>query len=173
MTYAVVFGTDMYIGTSGVLSYEVDGRVKEFFRVREIYKARSTDSYLALDVDIKDLDGTREVKLFKSKPVVESQSVTVHYDKQRTTVIREDGVIVIDVEQLEPTDPSLPQDGPVRKALDSGQLDAIIRITGNFSVGDNKLEATTEGLKFGGNMMGGNLSIGTGGLVLGPMGFSF
>ena len=163
----------MFIGASGVLGYETNGKIKEFFNVREIYRERSDGSYLALDVDIKDIDGVREIKLFKSRPVVESEVVTVKYDKKRTTVTREDGTIIIDVEQLDPTDSSLPKSGPVRQKLDTNQLDGIIRITGNFSVDKHKVKATTEKTEIGGYTLGGNLSVKSGGLVLRQNGLSF
>lgn len=163
----------MFIGTSGILEHESSGKVKEFFIVREIYRERSDGSYLALDVDIKDFDGVREVKLFKSKPVAESPSVRVSYSKKRTTVTREDGTVVIDVEQLEPHDPSLPQSGPVRGMLNTYQLDAVIRITGNFSVGNYQVQATTINIKINGTDISGNLLVGTGGLVLRQTGISF
>jgi hypothetical protein len=174
MKYAVIFGSDIYIGTTGVLGYEDNkGKVKEFFTVREVYRERSDGSYLALNVDIKDIDGSREVKLFKSKPVVESPNVIVKCDKKRTTVTREDGTIVIDIEQLDPSDPSVPQTGPMREMLNKNQLEAVIRVTGNFAVGDYKVKATTENIQIGGMTIGGNLSVGTGGLVLRQMGISF
>lgn len=52
-------------------------------------------------------------------------------------------------------------------------LDAVIRITGNFAVGNHKINATTENTQIGGLTLGGNLAVGTGGLVLRQMGFSF
>lgn len=163
----------MFIGTSGVVGYKTKGGIKEFLKVKEIYRERSNGSYLALDVDVKTIDGIREVKLFKSKPVVECENVKVIYDKKRTTVIKNDGTVVIDVEQLDPLDESLPNTGPVRQALDANLLDGIIRITGNFSVGEYSIKATIEKTEVGGVTMNGNLSVGTGGIVLDHMGISF
>lgn len=171
--YAVIHGSDMFIGTSGILSYEIDGRLKEFFKIREIDRNRSEGSYISVDVDIKDIDGNREVKLFKSKPVVASEDVKISYTKEQTTVRRPDGSIIIDIELLRNNDPSLPSAGPVRQALDSYKLDAIIRITGNYMAGKHKVQSTTEKTTIGYITMGGNLAIGTGGIVLRDMGFSF
>lgn len=173
MKYAVVFGSNMFIGTTGVLSYEEEGKLKDFFNVKEIYRERSSGSYLAVDVDIKDADGSRIVKLFKSKPVVESSAIKVMYDKKRTYVTKEDETIVIEIEQLDTNDLSLPQSGPVAEMLNSNQLDAVIRVTGNFIVGDYKVVATTENTKIGGNTFDGNLAVGTSGLVLKQTGISF
>ena len=174
MRYAIVFGSDMFVGTSGVLSYEsATGEIKEFFRVREVHRELSEGSYLTLDVDVKDNNGDREIKLFKSKPVASNENIKVEFDKTQTVVYREDGSIVIKVEQLDSNDASLPINGPVREYLDSGKIEAVIRITGKFDVGKWQIESTTEGNMINTNRFGGNLSIGTGGLVLRQNGFSF
>ncbi len=60
---------NMFFGSNGVLNVEINSKVVEFFKIREIYKVRSEGSFLAVDCDIKDRDNIREIKLFKSKPV--------------------------------------------------------------------------------------------------------
>lgn len=174
MNYAVVIGSDMFIGTSGVVRYKDEGgNLKEFFRIRELFRERSEGSYLTVDVDIKDSEGTRVVKLAKSRSVVESPGITIKSDKNRTTVMRDDGDIVIDVEQLKPDDPSLPQTGFIKDRLQAGDLDTVLRITGNFKVGNYQLKVSTKGIEIGGILFSENLSEGAGGLVLTPMGISF
>ena len=169
--YAIVFGSDMYIGTDGILTVEVDGKQSEFFRIREIFRVRSSGSYLTVDCDIKDKDNVREIKLAKSRPVVQSDKITVKYDHKVTDVKRDDGSTVIRIEQIEKEDPTLPQTGPVHDALNKESFDAIIRITGEFYAGPYRLKVDNENLHIGGNTIGGNLSIGTGGLLLTPSGF--
>ena len=170
--YAIVFGSDTYIGTNGILTVEVNGKMLEFFKVREIFRVRSTGSYLSIDCDIKDNENRREVKLAKSIPVVASDEISVHYDHKLTHVTRRDGSTVIKIEQIESEDPSLPRSGPVYKALQSESFDAIIRITGDFYAGQYHLKVTTETLQVGGLTLSGNLKVGTGGLILTPMGFA-
>jgi len=56
--------------------------------------------------------------------------------------------------------------------LRQGNLEAIIRITGDFYAGPFKLKVDSQSLQVGGITFGGNLMVGTGGLKLTSMGFS-
>ena len=60
-----MLGSDLFYGTNGVLTVQIDNKVVEFFRIREIYRVRSEGSFLAVDCDIKDKDNIREIKLFR------------------------------------------------------------------------------------------------------------
>ncbi|MGI4884300.1 MAG: hypothetical protein ACRYFR_05005 [Janthinobacterium lividum] len=131
--WAVMLGTNIFISAEGILSNEVDGKRKEFFRVREQYRARSEGSYLTVDVDIKDKEGKREVKLAKSRPVVQGEGIAATVDKKRTTVKREDGSIVFEVQQLETYE--LPY-GQELKRLWEGRADLVLKISGNFVAND-------------------------------------
>jgi len=170
--YAIVLGSDMYIGTNGILTVEINGKMVEFFKIREIFRVRSAGSYLSIDCDIKDNDDRREVKLAKSIPVVTSEEISVHYDHKLTHVTRKDGSTVIKIEQIESNDPSLPKNGPVYNALQKESFDAIIRITGDFNAGPYHLIVDEKELQVGGIISSGNLKIGGGGLLLTSMGFA-
>lgn len=170
--YAIVFGSDMFVGTNGILTVEIEGKMIEFFKIREIHRVRSIGSYLSVDCDIKDNENHREVKLAKSRPVVTSDTITVHYDHRLTHVTREDGSTVIKIEQIESDDPSLPKNGPVYNALHHETFDAVIRITGDFFAGPFHLKADEKILHIGGISLSGNLMVGTGGLRLTSMGFA-
>lgn len=173
MSYAIMLGSNMFVGTNGVMSVEGKNGFKEFFRVREIFRARSEGSYLAVDCDIKDTEGEREVKLFKSNPVVVNENVNIEGDKRYVVATRSNGSTIIKVEQVDPRDPSLPNNGPVRNIIDSGKIDAILRITGTFVVGDYLLEISNSSMSINTNVLMGNLNMGTGGLRLGERGFDF
>lgn len=170
--YAIVFGSDMYIGTNGILTVEIKGKLVEFFRIRELFRVRSPGSYLAVDCDIKDQDNVREIKLSKSRPVVKPENITVHYDHKVTHLTRNDESTVLKIEQIEKDDSTLPQSGPVGEALHKENFDAIIRITGDFFAGPFRLKVDNEALTVGGITSRGNLMIRTGGLRLTSMGFS-
>ena len=170
--YAIVFGSDMYIGTNGILTVEIDGKMVEFFKVREIFRVRSAGSYLTIDCDIKDNENRREVKLAKSRPVVTSEYIKVHCDHKVTHVKRDDDTTVLKIEQIESNDPSLPQSGPVYNALKKEYFDAILRITGDFYAGPFRLRVDERALKVGGITSSGNLMIRTGGLKLTATGFA-
>ena len=85
MKYAIMLGSNMFIGTNGVFTVEINGKLKEFFKVREIFRERSEGSYLTVDCDIKDSENKREVKLFKSRPVVVDKKIQIESDKKIET----------------------------------------------------------------------------------------
>ncbi len=172
MNYAVILGSDMYVGTNGILTVEIDGKPKEFLNVREIYRQRSEGSYLTLDCDIKDSSNNREVKLFKSRPVAKDDNIKIISENNSVTAERSDGSLIIKVEQLNPNDDSLPTSGPIPEFLKKNAIDAILRITGDFYAGPFHLIVDKKCLKVGGLTSSGNLLIGTGGLRLSQMGFS-
>lgn len=172
MKYAIMLGSNMFIGTNGVFTVEVNGKTKEFFRVREIFRERSEGSYLAVDCDIKDSDNNREVKLFKSNPVVADENIQTESDKETFIAKRPDGSLIIKVEQIQNDNPALPKTGPIPEHLKNNQVDAILKITGNFYAGDFKVNIDDENMQIGGITLGGNLSIGTGGMQITNMGFA-
>ncbi len=173
---AIMLGSNMYIGTEGLLKYFDGSTYKDFFRVRELHNIRSFDSHLTIDVDIKDAEGNREIKLAKSRPVASNlDNLKIETNKTCTKVSKNDGTLIICIEQLLLTDESLPKDGPVKMAIESGFINSIIRITGNFKVGETQVEMTKEELITGnGNKMRGNLKANGDFLILHPGGgFSF
>ncbi|SRX75775.1 hypothetical protein [Aequorivita antarctica] len=172
MKYAIMLGSNMFIGTNGVFTVEINGKLKEFFKVREIFRERSEGSYLAVDCDIKDFENKREVKLFKSKPVVADENIQIESDKKNLIAKRSDGSLIIKIEQIESDNPTLPKSGPIPELLKTNQVDAILRITGNFYAGDFKVNIDNENMNIGGVTLGGNLSVGTGGMRITQMGFS-
>ena len=172
MKYAIMIGSNMFTGTNGILTVELNGKTKEFFRIREIYRARSEGSYLAVDCDIKDAENNREIKLFKNNPVVVDNNVKVEQSKDKMTAMRADDTIIIKVEQLNADHVSLPKSGPIRELLNNNPIDAILRITGDFQAGGHRLIADNSKLLIDTNTLIGNLMVGTGGLKLTNMGFA-
>ena len=61
MKYGIMIGSNIFIGTSGILNLEtIDGN-KEFFKIRELQRIRSKGSYIVVDCDIKEPNGNRIV----------------------------------------------------------------------------------------------------------------
>src|SRR5680860_1666095 len=118
MNYLVMIGSDRCYGTNGVLTVQVGDKFIEFFRIREIFRVRSEGSYLAVDCDIKDKDNVREVKLFKSKPVSQNDNVIVSCNKKETKVTRQDGNIIVKIEQLDLDSNKLLEFEPLKKTLE-------------------------------------------------------
>lgn len=188
MNYLVMLGSDMFYGTNGVLTVQIGNKIVEFFKVREIYNVRSDGSYLSIDCDIKDNDNVREVKLFKNKPVVKNEKIEAYYGLKETVVKREDESIIIKIEQIELKGISLSDFEPVKKILSgypihmkdillqklvSIKIDAVIKITGDFYAGKHHLIIRDDYTMIDSNKLSGNLSIGTGGIILTNNGFGF
>lgn len=169
---AIILGSNMFIGDP-VLIVEINGKMVDFFKVRERFRVLSTGSYLTVDCDIKDKDNKREVKLEKSKLVAGQETIKVIYDHKLTQVKREDGSTIIKIEHIESNDPTLPKEGPVAKKLKMETFDSIIRITGDFYAGSNKLYIDNDSLKVNTSTFRGNLKEGKGGLLLTSSGFAF
>lgn len=170
---AIVLGSNMFVGTNGILTVEIDKKEVNFFKIRKIFRIRSFGFYLTVDCDIKDKDNKREIKLAKSKPVANPDKKTVFCNRKLTEVTRVDGSTVVKIEEIKSDDSNLPQEGPVYDRLRREVISPIIRITGDFYAGPFKLVVDNESLKVGGVTMKGNLSENTAGLRLTSMGISF
>lgn len=172
MKYAIMLGSNMFIGTNGIFTVEINGKIKEFFRIREFIRERSEGSYITIDCDIKDSDNNREIKIFKGNPVVVDENIRIEKSNKDFTAYRSDNSVIIKIEHLDDTDSSLPQTGPIPEHLKTNPIDAILRITGDFYSGNFKVHIDNSIMKIGGINLNGNLSVGTGGLHLSQMGFS-
>lgn len=143
-SYAVLLGRDKLIGTNGVLAVEQDGKMLEFFRVREVYTPAQPGSGLAVDVHIKDTDGTSEIQLAHNNPVVMGAGLRVQSSNTGLLVTRPDGTVVFNAEQVEP-DPSFrPTAGPLKDFFEQNPVGAVIRITGAFYAGSHLIQSDGE-----------------------------
>ncbi len=186
MNYLVMLGSDMFYGTNGVLTVENNGKFSEFLRIREFHRNRSNGSFLTVDCDIKDKDNEREVKLFKNRPVAQDDNVNVSVSHTETIVKREDGSLIIRIDQIELHDTPLSEFEPLKhtlsgfpaatrehleKQLKEITIDAVIKITGEFYAGRFHLNIKDEFSIIQGTKLSGNFSFGTGGIKLSNSGF--
>lgn len=187
MNYLVMLGSEMFYGTTGVLTVQSGDKLVEFLRIREMYRVLSEGSYLSVDCDIKDNDNNREIKLFKNKPVVKDENVQVVFNNRETTARRKDKSLIIKIEQFELKNTPLLEFEPVKKSLSgyrSEQLelikkeinkmtiDGVIKITGDFFSGSHHLIITDDYSLIDGIKTSENIIIGTRGIKLTKNGFS-
>lgn len=179
-TLGVIFGSNLYVqqitaDLHTVLEWENEqGSVQEVFRLRELFRERSTGSYLVIDCDLRDRDGNREVKLAKNRPVKISDELCVQQcDKDGLIILREDGTIVIQVEVLHPD--SITQWFPKMRLRKT--LEKLIRLNGTFNVGPYTVDAQTGGIEINGQSLSGIFFVGNvnygGKMRLTPNGLSF
>lgn len=169
MKYAIVLGSNIFIGTNGILSFDNGVEQKDFFRIREIHNERSPGSHLGVDVDIKNVDGTREIKLFKSKPVaVGNHNLSVACDRNSTVVTDDDGSLIISIEQH--TDVPENVSAALRRVNEHLAqpitVDAVLTINGKFNADGIQIEADEKGIvDQNGNRFSGNIKVGSGGII--------
>lgn len=154
MPYTVDFGSNIFRGTDGVLSVESGGKVTDFLKIRELDAARSTDTFVAVDCDIKDAAGRREIKLAKSRPVVVSDEIEVVCESDFTTVKDKDERLVISIQRIR------------------NGSHTLLKIRGDFVVGGRRVTATDAELNIDGSTMSSNIFLNTGGLVISDRGIS-
>ena len=187
MNYIVFFGSDIICGTNGVLNVQIDNKIVNFFRIREIYRISSEGSHLAVDCDIKDGNNIREVKLFKSKPVVQNENIQVFLNQKTTIVTRDNGIEIIKIEQIELDNSSILDFEPFKKVLSGHpsssvalikqtmneiKINAVIKITGDFYAGEYHLEIGDDYSLINGLKIGGNIKFKNCGITLTKNGFS-
>jgi hypothetical protein len=173
MSYAVLLGADKIIGTHGVLAVEQDGKTLEFFRVRSIFRPQEEGSALSFDLNVKDTDGERDIKLANGNPVVMGMGIKVDRQPRQTLVTRADGSLIVKIEQLEPDAYFRPTGGPLQAFFAEHPVEAVIRITGDFYAGTHRVQAALGASPAGGDMLHGAIvAVTPGDLRLTPFGFS-
>jgi hypothetical protein len=140
-SYAVLLGSDKIVGTNGVLSVEQDGKMLEFFRVREVFSPDRPGSGLSIDADLKDTDGTSGIKLSNNNPVVMGMGLRAESTDTQVLVTREDGTVIFRAEQVEPDLSFRPAAGPLKDFFEQNPVGAVIRITGRFYAGSHLIKA--------------------------------
>ncbi|HEX8532479.1 MAG TPA: hypothetical protein VF646_20730, partial [Cytophagales bacterium] len=140
-SYAVLLGAHTIIGTNGVLSLEQDGKLLEFFRVREVWSPGRTGSVLTIDANIRDTDGTSEIKLAHNNPVVLGKGIRVESSETQIVVSREDGTLIFKAEQVAPDQSFRPVAGPLKDFFEQNPVGAVIHITGTFYAGSHLVKS--------------------------------
>lgn len=173
-TVAILLGNNLYVGQPVLLVFIKDKWV-DFFKLREIHRVRSNGSYMTIDCDIKDKDNVREIKIEKSIPRVIPKNVTTHYNHKLTYALREDGSTIIRIEQLEDDNPAIPTDGRILDILKQLkiEIEAYIKITGDFYAGDIHIIMDDSGLVCNGVTQSNCFKQGKIGLKLSSHGFAF
>ena len=176
MTCAMIFGADLFLHVNGVLKVEDNGILKEFFKFHEVDRARSLGSYLVVDCDIKDSEGTREVKLKKSRLVGGGTGLQVQSPGKDIEIQRDDGSTIIKLEELDPETALKPFEyaRKIPKFADlMDQVELVLRLTGDFHAGAHHVVATGTSVHIGNAVLAGNLFAGSGGgITLSASGFS-
>jgi len=146
MKYAYIIGSNAFVVHSKVISYADKGEDKEFLRINSIYHdqgAPAPETHLDCDINIKDLNGT-PVTLLANKAINEGP-YTVKTTRDSVEVLRTDGSILIHIHQMD-DDTAMSLEHNITAELEVSMPVAVIRIFGNFVLGDLRISAQGEKL---------------------------
>jgi len=146
MKYAFVIGSNAFIVPRGAISYGDHDYGKEFLKINSIYHdlpPKAEPTFLEIDLDIKDIDGS-PVVLLANKPVSDVP-FTVKKERDSVWVFRADGSLIIQVHQLD-DDAAMGLEHNITAELEVHAPIAVIRISGEFMVDGLRISAENEKL---------------------------
>ena len=146
MKYAFVIGSNAFIVPSKVVSYTDRGEQKEFLRINSIYhdvQPPAPETSLEIDLDINDTDGT-PVSLLANK-AINALPYTIKQQRDSIHIVRPDGSTLIHVHQLD-DESAMSLEHNITAEFEVHAPVAVIRITGDFMLGDLHVLAENEKL---------------------------
>jgi hypothetical protein len=146
MKYAFIIGSSAFVVPSRVISYAGNGEEKEFLRINSIYHdlaPPAKESFLDIDLNIYDTDGT-PVTLLANKFVTNAPYI-LKQERDSIQVLRDDGSLIIHVHQLD-DESAMGLEHNITAELEVNTPIAVIRITGDFKLGELYVSAENEKL---------------------------
>ena len=159
MKYAFVIGSNAFVVPRNTISYDTDGGDKEFLRINAIYHdlPGKETSFLDVSLDVRDAHGNA-VTLRSNEPVV-GLSCTVKRERDNIYVLNPDGSTIIQIHQLD-DDSAMALEHNITAELEVNTPVAVIRITGDFRVGNLHIRAENEKLFINDNGYGNSVLAG-------------
>ena len=160
MKYAYIFGSNAFVVPSKVVSYNDNEEEKEFLRINAIYHdlpPGAEEQHLDIDIDIKDTDGTPILML--ANVTLNSALYTVKKERDAISVLRGDGSLVIHVHQLD-DETAMGLEHNITAELEVNTPVAVIRINGDFMLGNLHISAENEKLFINNNGYGNSVQAG-------------
>lgn len=157
MKYAYIIGSNAYVVSSNVLSYNDGNGDKDFLRINAIYHgdaARAGDSSLDCDCEITDVDGT-PFAMINGNPVGETPYV-VQRKRDSINVLRADGTELIHIHQLDDRT-AMSLEHNIVAELEVNMPVVAIRLSGEFKTGSICVTAENEKLYINGNGYGNSV----------------
>jgi hypothetical protein len=145
MKYAFVIGSNAFVVSRNTISYGEDGQEKEFLRVNAIYHdlPNKEASFLDVSLDVRDAHGNPVI--IRSNEPVMGMPYTIKRERDNVQILHADGSLIIQVHQLD-DDSAMALEHNITAELEVNTPVAVIRITGDFIVGDLHIRAENEKL---------------------------
>jgi hypothetical protein len=160
MKHAFIIGSNAFIVPGKTISYGTEGNWKHFLKINAIYHDTSAPveaSYLDIDLDIKDVDGT-PVSILSNKPIT-GAPYTIKAERNNIEILRLDGTTIIQVHQLD-DESAMSLEHNITAELDVHAPIVVIRVTGEFFVDRLHIRAENEKLMINDNGYGNSAMIG-------------
>jgi hypothetical protein len=167
MKYAFLFGSNIFIIPSNVISYVDNDETNEFLRIKSICHDNGVHSDLTIDTDLKDIEG-RGLKI-QDNQVVTSFGYKVSRSPDRILAKGFDNSTVLEIQQLDEESTSRLEDNIVAE-IKAQEPDAVIRIRGDFMMGKMHVAVDNEKLSIGRDSYASEAITGESGLKFTPSG---
>ena len=146
MKYAFLFGSNVFIVPTNVISYVDNDQTNEFLKIKSIRHNNGAESELTIDTDLKDLEG-RGLRIHDNE-VVASFGYKVSRTPDRILAKGLNNSTVLDIQQLD-SESAAQLEHNIIAELEAHEPDAVIRISGDFMMGKMHVAVDDEKLFIG------------------------
>lgn len=167
MKYAFLFGSNVFIIPSNVISYVDNDETNEFLRIKSICHDNGVHSDLTIDTDLKDTEG-RGLRI-KNNEVVTSFGYKVSKSPDRILAKGFNNDTVLEIEQLS-EESAKGLDHNIAEEIKAHAPDAIFRIRGDFMMGKMHVAVDNDKLSIGRDSYASAAITGESGLKFTPSG---
>src|SRR3569623_1893461 len=167
MKYAFLFGSNVFIMPSNVISYVDNDQTNEFLKIKSICHSNGAQSELTIDTDLKDTEG-RGLRIHDNE-VVTSFGYKVSRTPDRILAKGLNDDTVLDIQQLDEKSAKQLEHNIVAE-LEAHEPDAVIRISGDFMMGKMHVAVDNEKLFKGQDSYASAAITGNSGLMFTPRG---
>lgn len=167
MKYAFIIGSNAFIVPHGAVVYNNNGDERNFLSIRSVYRDKQEGSVLVIDADIADTHGKKLT--IDGNQIVRNEGFNVTFNRDMIQALQSDGHILFDVHQLD-EDAAMGLEPFIVQELDRQDEVAVIRIRGDFMLGDTEIKAENEKLFVNDNSYATSAQIGHGHLAITPEG---
>jgi len=168
MKLAFLFGSNVFIIPSNIISYVDNDQTNIFLKIKSIFRKNREESVLTIDTDLKDTEG-RGLKIHDNE-IVTSFGYKVSKTHDRILAKGMNNSTVFDIQQLDNESASKLEHNIVAE-LETHEPDAILRIRGDFMMGKMHFAVDNEKLSIGRDYYTNSAISADNGLKFTPSGF--
>jgi hypothetical protein len=158
MKLAFLFGSNIFIIPSNIISYVDNDQTNIFLKIRSIFRKNGEHSALTIDTDLKDTEG-RGLKIYDNE-VVTSFGYKVSKTHDRILAKGLNNSTVFDIQQLD-SESANELEHNILAELEAHEPDAVLRIRGDFMMGKMHVAIDNDKLSIGRDSYASSANSGT------------